>query len=151
MHMNSQPLNAQRAWVIFSNNTDLPWLKVLKQGFRHCSVLINDGTHWVTFDPMSNYTDVVVHNMPANFDLPQWLTDRGHHVVPAQIERPDVPAPWTVLTCVEAVKRVLGIHHFFIFTPWQLYKYLLQDRVAKDNTDQHPTNIFNEGEMLWDL
>jgi hypothetical protein len=30
----------------------------------------------------------------------------------------------SVTSCVDVVKRVLGIHAPFILTPWQLYKYL---------------------------
>ncbi|MEM7679506.1 MAG: hypothetical protein AAF182_00680 [Pseudomonadota bacterium] len=124
MNLDSEILNEQKAWVIFSNNTDLPWLKWLRKGFRHCSVLINDGEHWITFDPLSNYTDIVVHSMPSAFDLPLWLEDRGHKVVSAPINRVKKPAPWTLLTCVESVKRVLGIHKCTVLTPWQLYQYL---------------------------
>ena len=34
------------------------------------------------------------------------------------------PAPFMLFTCVEAVKRVLGIHRRGIVTPWQLYRHL---------------------------
>jgi len=33
-----------KAWVVFSGEADLPWLKILKEGYRHCYVLLNDGT-----------------------------------------------------------------------------------------------------------
>jgi hypothetical protein len=33
-------------------------------------------------------------------------------------------APFMLFTCVEAVKRVLGIHRRGIVTPWQLYQHL---------------------------
>lgn len=121
---NLQILGKQDAWVVFSNTTDLPWLKSLRKGFRHCSLVINDGTHWVTYDPLSNYTDIVVHHMPADFDLPRWLKARGHIVVRANIDRPSRPAPWMVMSCVESVKRVLGIHAPLVITPWQFYRYL---------------------------
>jgi hypothetical protein len=116
----------QKAWVVFSGQTDLPWLKVLKPGFRHCFVLLNDGKHWVSFDPLSNYTDISVHHVPGNFDLPGWLQNRGHKVAPANLKRTRKPAPFMLFTCVEAVKRVLGLHKKFIITPWQLYRHLTQ-------------------------
>lgn len=114
----------QQAWVIFSNQTDLPWLKCLKPGFRHCSVLLNDGTQWITVDPLSNYMQVMVHHVPVTFDLPLWLRDRGHKVVPTIIDRTKKEAPWMIFTCVEAVKRLLGLKKRFIITPWQLYRHL---------------------------
>ena len=38
------------------------------------------------------------------------------------------PAPIGIFTCVEVVKRILGIHARRIFTPWQLYHYLTKKK-----------------------
>lgn len=115
----------QKAWVVFSGQTDLAWLKVFKPGFRHCFVLLNDGQRWVSLDPLSNHTEISVHHhVPPEFDLPYWLENRGHRVVETFVERHKSPAPFMLFTCVEAVKRVLGLHKRFIFTPWQLYRFL---------------------------
>lgn len=116
----------QKAWVVFSGQTEISWLKFLKPGFRHCYVLINDGERWMSLDPLSHVTEVSVHHhVPADFDLPAWLEMRGNRVVKAPMNR-DVtkPAPFMIFTCVEAVKRVLGIHRRGIVTPWQLYRHL---------------------------
>lgn len=113
-----------KAWVVFSGHADMAWLKILKPGFRHCYVLLNDGKHWITIDPLSNYMDINVQEMPAEFDLPRWMQVRGHMIVPAQIEQLPRQAPWMLLSCVEVVKRVLGIHKRWIITPWQLFRYL---------------------------
>ena len=116
---------SQKAWVVFSGQTDLAWLRVFKPGFRHCFILLNDGKHWISFDPLSNHTEISVHHhMPPEFDLPLWLQSRGHKVVETFIEHHKKPAPVMFFTCVEAVKRVLGLHKRFIFTPWQLYRFL---------------------------
>lgn len=112
----------QWAWVVFSGQADLPWLRVLKPGFRHCYVLINDGRCWYSVDSMSNLTDINIHHhVPPSFDLPAWLEERGLRVLRCPVVRPVRPAPWMPFTCVEAVKRVLGLHSFWIWTPWQLY------------------------------
>ncbi len=115
-----------KAFVVFTGKTDMPWLKLLKPGFRHCYVLLNDGKNWLSLDPLSNYMDVSIHHsVPPDFDLPRWMQARGHAVMPAKLCREKKEAPWMIFTCVEAVKRVLGIHRRFILTPWQLYQYLL--------------------------
>lgn len=115
----------QSAWVVFSGETDLPWLRFLKPGFRHCFVLMNDGRHWVSIDPLANHTEVTVHHVPADFNLPQWLADRGQKVINAPVCRTRrSAAPIGFFTCVEAVKRVLGLHDGLVFTPWQLYRRL---------------------------
>jgi hypothetical protein len=66
------------AWVVFTGQTDMYWLRFFKPGFRHCFVLLHDGTHWLSVDPLSNYMDIAIHNhLPASFDLPLWLGQRA--------------------------------------------------------------------------
>lgn len=126
--MRANLLNAKEphgAWVVFSDETELRWLKFLKPGFRHCFLLLNDGQCWVSYDPMSHHTDITVHHMPVFFDLPGWLEGRGHKVMRAVLNKAHVkPAPFGFFTCVEAVKRAVGIHALRIQTPWQLYRFL---------------------------
>lgn len=124
-----------RAWVVFTGQTDLPWLRLLKKGFRHCYLVLNDQTNWITIDPLSNMMMVQTAHVPGNFDLPLWLSDRGNIVIPARITTQTRQAPWSIFTCVETAKRVLGIRKRLILTPWQLYKFL------KNHT--------NKGESLW--
>lgn len=124
---------APRAWVVFSGQTDLTLLRILKPGFRHCFVLLNDGNCWVSVDPMSHYTEVLVHQLSSDFDLPRWLERRGHLVVQAPVNHgAKKPAPFGIFSCVEAVKRVLGIHALSVITPWQLYRYLTKTSHEKE-------------------
>ncbi len=119
------PETVLKAFVVFTGQADWPWLRWLKPGFRHCFVLLNDGTHWISVDPLLNHMDVQVHNAPVDFDLPAWLRSRGHKVVAAPVRRERMkPAPFLPFTCVETVKRVLGIHDMRVLTPWQLYRRL---------------------------
>lgn len=120
--------NNQKAWVVFTGETDIPWLKFLKDGFRHCFVLINDGTRWISIDPLAPYTDIEIHyHVDSDFDLPDWLCSRGYKVVPSDINKTHkTPAPWMLCSCVESIKRILGIHKRLILTPWQLYQYLIK-------------------------
>lgn len=116
----------QEAWVVFSGQTDIRWLRWLKPGFRHCYVLLNDGQRWTSLDPLSHVTEVSVHHhLPISFNLPAWLEARGNTVVKTFLCR-DIftPAPFMLFTCVEAVKRVLGVHRRGVLTPWQLYQFL---------------------------
>lgn len=138
--------NHQKAWVIFSGETDIAWLHILKPGFRHCFVLLNDGQRWISIDPISPYTDIqIYHHIEAEFDLPSWLQNRGHKVVQTTIERKHKkPAPCMVVTCVELIKRILGIHKRFIITPWQLYCFLNQ----KNNQLQQ--NHKMKGDLAWE-
>ncbi len=134
----------QKAWVAFSGQTDLPWLKILKPGFRHCFVLLNDGQSWLTLDPLSNNIELAVHHhLPPDFDLPRWLESQGLRIVETVIAKQPGPAPFMLFTCVEAVKRVLGLRGRFIFTPWQLYRRLVRDKLG----NYHDI----KGELSWEV
>ncbi len=115
----------QKAWVVFSGQTELPWLKILKPGFRHCYVIINDGDHWISIDPLSCHTEIMVHHLTPDFDLPSWLRRRNLKVVAADITPQQRQAPVSLYSCVESVKRILGVHDFWVMTPHQLYRRLI--------------------------
>ena len=119
-------LDDKRAWVVFTDQSELKSVRYLRRGFRHCFVIIHDGHHWISIDPMANYMDVMVHDqMSSDFDFVQWLEERGHAVIQAKLTRNImVSAPVMFFTCVEACKRILGVHKLSVFTPWQLYRYL---------------------------
>ena len=116
----------QKAWVVFCGEAELWWLRLLRPGFRHCFVVLNDGVHWITIDPLSPHMEVVVQPVASGFDLIGWLKERGHAVATAPVRRDQLrQAPWAPFTCVEAAKRVLGLHDRRVVTPWQLYRRLI--------------------------
>lgn len=115
-----------RAWVVFCKDTDIWWLRFLKRGYRHCFVIINDGYNWITYDPTSAWTELKVQKTPITFDLPKWFSEQGNIIIKTLIQKRYKLAPISFYTCVESIKRVLGIHNFFIFTPYQLHKYLIE-------------------------
>lgn len=120
----------RQAFVAFTEKTTLLWLRlILPRGFRHCSVIVNDGRHWASLEALSGYSELIVHDVPSDFDLPQRLREQGMVVVPATLRRDakaKKPRLFSVFTCVESVKRVLGLRKFFVLTPGQLYKHLLK-------------------------
>lgn len=116
----------QTVYVVFTDESRMWWLKGMKRGFRHCFVLLNDKEHWLAMEPLAHCTELTVLPSPPDFDLPTWIRGQGHHVVEAVLDRTSMRMPIVFLyTCVEAVKRVLGLKNFFVWTPYQLYKHLL--------------------------
>ena len=106
------------ALVIFGGETGMRWLNTLKPGFRHCFVAIKCERHWVFYNPLSHQTDIAVYPGVAASDLVSWYRGQGFAVVETTVGRaPPRPAPWRPFTCVEAVKRVLGIRAPRVFTP----------------------------------
>ncbi len=116
---------ATTAIVVFRGQTDLWWLRWLRPGFRHCLIVLHDQRHWVLLDPLSSHTDIRVLSVAPDFDVARWFTERGMITVTVPLPAPARrPAPWSPFTCVEAVKRVLGLHDPWVLTPWQLYRRL---------------------------
>jgi hypothetical protein len=117
------------ALVVFADATDLWWLRLLRPGFRHCFVALRYGDGWVVVDPMSHYTAIASFPLPADFDLIGWYQQHGLVVVPVKKNTPDKRvAPFMPHSCVETVKRILGIREFWIVTPWQLFRHLNETR-----------------------
>ncbi len=125
------------ALVVFADATDLWWLRLLRRGFRHCFVALSMPSGWVVVDPLSHRT--VVTHFPASkeFDLAGWYRQQGMAVVSVNDGSPyRRTAPIRPYSCVESVKRILGIHAAFVLTPWQLYRHLNKKRTfAVDECD----------------
>lgn len=110
------------ALVGFVGHADLWWLRLLRPGFRHCFAAIRNGPLWVVIDPLSHHTLMRVETCT---DLMGFYTSHGITVIATRLRHPPQrPAPWRPYTCVEAVKRLLGIQAAGVLTPWQLYKFL---------------------------
>lgn len=118
----------EKALVVFSGETDLAYLKLLRPGFRHCFVVLHTPGRWLSIDPLSHMTRIDLMDFPGEFDMAALLRREGLCVVETTLrEAPLLPAPPMLCTCVEMVKRILGIHRWTIVTPWQLYRYLLRE------------------------
>ena len=86
-------------------------------------------------DPLSNNTDIAIyHHIDCEFNLPKWLSDQGYLVCEAKVNKKyKKAAPTAFISCVESVKRILGIHQRFIVTPWQLFIFLKKQNSKKNN------------------
>ncbi|MBL8637042.1 MAG: hypothetical protein JNN09_00905 [Alphaproteobacteria bacterium] len=126
MSQSNQSPSERMLWVVFSDETDLPFLKCLRRGFRHCFVVIRDRGHWISYDPLAHYTELFWVDVPETFDLLGWLSEQGMTVikVPSSLCPKQKILPPMMFTCVEAVKRMIGLRGWWILTPWQLYAAL---------------------------
>ena len=67
----------------------------------------------------------MVQEVPADFDLRAFYEERGMRCVTAALApTPLRCAPPGPFTCVEAVKRALGLRAPLVWTPRQLYRHL---------------------------
>lgn len=133
--MSGGACNAGDGWalVAFTGRTELAWLRLLKPGFRHCFVLLPDPVGWVLLDPMAHATLVrVLPSTPAATLFARLLAE-GLVAVPVRPRAaPRRAAPWAPFTCVEAVKRALGVRARGVWTPWQLFRLLTREEKMLD-------------------
>jgi len=123
------------ALVGFSGQVDLPWLRFLKSGFRHCLVAVEFEGYWIVVNPLSHRTDLAVCGSMAAEQLANHYRAQGLRVVRTRTVDPGrKPAPWRPFTCVEVVMRILGFRAPAILTPWQLYKLITNTQ--KKNLDK---------------
>lgn len=120
-----------RALVAFSGQTELAWLRLLRPGFRHCFALLESpeseahGGAWVLYNPLSNGTQIAVWSLNDEETIRAWLRQHGYEVLETVVRPISARVfGWRPYTCVEALKRVLGLHAPGVFTPWQLYRYI---------------------------
>jgi hypothetical protein len=114
-------------YVVFMDAPQKPYLKALKQGFRHCAYVVKHKDDWVIYDPLSNYTDLMISSDPT---LITRFETAGFVCVPIKsrnrkLSRFVLPE---FLTCVTQIKRILGIQNILIQTPHQLYIFLTKDK-----------------------
>lgn len=122
----------RRALVVFSGAADIWWLRLLRPGFRHCFVALQCDGGWVVIDPLSHYTAVVHFPFSEEFDLQALYRQHGLKVVQTQFVSPNRRImPIRPFSCVESVKRILGIRAGLVLTPWQLYRYLNKSRTFR--------------------
>ncbi len=125
-------LRPRQALVIFSDRIDLAWLRVLKPGFRHCFAILESGRgrpgaapDWVIYNPLSHCTEIAIVRELESQILVSHYRNQDLLVLQTGISQPiKRPVPWRPFTCVEALKRALGLRAARVFTPWQLYKFL---------------------------
>lgn len=118
---------ASAIWVAFSGRADLPWLKLLRPGFRHCFCAIADATGWTLVDPLARRLVVLRLGVGPEFDLPAFWRRAGFRVLgpftPARA-LPSLLPPLAPFNCVTACLRLLGLDGPLVLTPFGLYRRL---------------------------
>ena len=121
-------LNAKwdNVWVVFSPFTSLWYLGFLKSGFKHCFVVLEDSGYFFVVDPLASKIELLTLRISGNTFISEFER-LGMKVIRTDINDSSVSSwKFGVFTCVEVVKRILGVYSFRVITPYQLYKYLLK-------------------------
>jgi hypothetical protein len=112
--------------VIFEHRHAAGPMRLLRPGFRHCFCVLANGSDWLICDPLKGSLVLELVRLRDAFDITRHFVDTGRHVL---VGAKPSPPPTTLrirpLTCVEIVKRLIGIDAPCIFTPYQLFRHLL--------------------------
>lgn len=114
------------AYVAFGGSPTHWWTYFLKKGFYHCLVVLGNGRKWCVIDPVLHFTDFII---VRTHDIEPFFTERGYQMVRTTPQMPTVGRfRLRPCTCVETVKRFLGIEKANLWTPYQLFRFLNQKK-----------------------
>ena len=112
----------ERAVVGFGGTPTLWWMHFLKKGFYHCIVALGRQNEWLIIDPLLHFTDAI---MIRNIDIKRFFKKHGYRFVEVSLNEPNYKRLRVMpYTCVETVKRFIGVEKALIFTPYGLFCYL---------------------------
>lgn len=110
------------------------WTRILKPGFSHCYVLKEVEGGYILLNPCFAAIDLQFipygQKFPPYLDKPT-IVVKIHTTVNQDRKRPLIQA----VTCVEFVKALLGIRRWPLWTPYQLYRYLLGGNDGQQTED----------------
>ena len=116
------------ALVVFEDRDDARLLRLLRPGFRHCFCLTGAGRRWTLCDPIKSHLALAAVDGADVHELAGHLTAGGRRVLRGPVAA-DAAVAWPgvrPITCVEIVKRLLGVRAAGVVTPRQLHRYLLR-------------------------
>lgn len=120
-----------KALVVWHGHGNHPLDKLLKNGFKHCFVVVQAGDYWIQIDGRAG-RPVVELLCYSSYDLETFYREQEGYTVVATEQSSQAPIwPFLTANCVGLVKGILCIGRPFLLTPWQLYRYLTRpDRSA---------------------
>jgi len=117
--------NAPRAIVVFEDRCAGFGFRWLRSGFRHCFCLLRRPAGWVVCDPVKSRTRLeVVAPYEERALLSHYRERNMIALVGTCLDVEPGRLALRPLTCVEVVKRVIGLHAPMVWTPHQLYRAL---------------------------
>lgn len=117
------------AVVVFSDRADLWWLRFLSPGFRHCFVIVFKRDHALSIESLATGLAIADLGIATPHALASAFRLRGHRalMVPCR-GRPRHACGPAFFSCVETVKRTIGIVEPGVVTPRQLWNYFCRNR-----------------------
>lgn len=114
-----------RVIVVFEDRAAFGTLMWLRAGFRHCFCLLRRPVGWIVCDPLKSHTQLDVIIPYDERDLVLHYLERKLMVLVGNCLSSGPTLNFLrPLTCVEIVKRIVGLCAPGVWTPYQLYRAL---------------------------
>lgn len=114
------------AIVVFEHRDARGVLRLLRPGFRHCFCLLRHEAGWLLCDPLKGGLRLDLVPSYDSQALLKHYRSIGRIAIAGPLcgNFPAAPISMRPLTCVEIVKRTLGLAAPAVFTPFQLHAHL---------------------------
>jgi len=126
-------------YVIFTRSTYKHWaMRFFYTPISHCYVMIkSDGGHfWHIINPAVTHLSTELA-LVDDYPHPRQYAGPNAVILPVRSYIRQNPRwGFCFFSCTEVVKAILGIKSFWIFTPFQLYKYLTKGNENGNGDDQ---------------
>ncbi|MDR3126093.1 MAG: hypothetical protein LBT92_00490 [Rickettsiales bacterium] len=123
-----QKLSIRADWdevfAVFCPESPLWYLRFLR-GFKHCFAALRRGSRIVIVNPMESRIEIIESDLFCNADELIKALAPGSTVVRTKICESEGYS-FGIFSCVEVVKKILGIKDWRIATPMQLYRKLTE-------------------------
>jgi len=117
----------QRDWfVVFEVAEEEHWHnKYLKMGYSHCYCIYETSGNWIAIHPHWSHTEIDISPLTTFPTIRDYAGIKARVIAyTSDIDPLKHCCTLGIMTCVDVVKRHLGIRAQFVFTPYQLYIYL---------------------------
>ncbi len=113
----------QRALVLFHGAGGRWYSRFLKPGFHHCFAVIEWRGYWIVIDPKPGLPNFHI-TQGSEQALGAFYAAHGLKAVGVTRREVCFMSPLMAVTCVSAVKRLIGLRAPLTLTPWQLFRRL---------------------------
>jgi hypothetical protein len=116
-------MHQRPALVVFEHRPGRGILRLLSPGYRHCFCLLRVPEGWLLVDPLKTCTSFDTIPSLTIAVLVQSYVATGRRVIAGFTRRESGPCAWSPrpMTCVESVKRLVGVAAPGVWTPRQLF------------------------------
>jgi hypothetical protein len=113
------------ALVVFTDQCDVRWLRLLRPGFRHCFAVVRDPAgEWLACDWLKGRLVFRVYGRQRPEELVRRLTERGLRVAEVRVGERRRAGLVRPLSCVEVAKQAIGLGGLRPLTPYGLWRDL---------------------------